>query len=142
MAGDSGGERSSLRILIVEDEFLIADYLSMVIEDAGHEVVAIASKGRDALTILEQDRSVDLVTLDLKIAGDMDGIELATQIRTARAVPFIFFTGSVEPGARQRCEALEPVAILQKPVDPTTLRRFLTDYGTNGSAAVRSSSAE
>lgn len=125
-------DRRRLRILIVEDELLIADYLSLIMEDAGHQIVAIATNGPAALDRLEQDPAVDLVTLDLKIAGSMSGLEVAARIRHTYGKPFVFFTGSVEPKVRSQCELLEPLVILQKPIDPGTLVQFLESYSRRG----------
>jgi CheY-like chemotaxis protein len=107
-----------VNVLIVEDEFLIADYIASLVEDAGHHVVAVASTAREALEQIFGGAAVDVVSLDVKIPGGMDGVELAAALRERGGPPFLFVTGSGEPATRARCVALSPIAILQKPIDP------------------------
>jgi CheY-like chemotaxis protein len=113
-------------VLVVEDEFLIADYLVAVLEDAGHRVAGTAATAEEALAILGSGLPVDVVSLDVKLPGAMDGIEIAERLRAAAGPPFFFVTGSGDPAFRARCEAVRPLAILQKPIDPNMLLRALT----------------
>jgi CheY-like chemotaxis protein len=122
MSGNHTGSRTRrLRILIVEDEILIADYIAMLLEDAGHEIAGTAVTANEALHLLRGGEGVDLVTLDVKLPGGMDGIELAEILKQRSGPPFLYITGSGDPVHRARCEATAPVAILQKPVRPETL---------------------
>lgn len=131
MAGDvQVTGRRSLSILIVEDELLIADYVAMIAEESGHTVVGMARAADDALRIIEdriiEDRGLpDLVTLDMKLAGPMDGIGLAQVVRERYSVPVLFMTGSAEQETRRRCERQNPVAILQKPFRAEALEQVL-----------------
>ncbi|WP_376094274.1 response regulator [Roseomonas sp. CCTCC AB2023176] len=118
-----------MRVLVVEDEFLIADYLAMLVEEAGHEVAGIAATAREALAILDSGVRVDVASLDVRIPGGMDGIELGEALRARGGPPFLFVTGSGEPATRRRCEALAPLAILQKPVNPPALIEALGRAG-------------
>lgn len=120
MPGDGAGRTRRLRILIVEDEVLIADYLAMLLEDAGHEIAGTAVTATEALEVLD-DTQVDLVTLDVRLPGGVDGIELAGILRERAGPPFLYITGSGDPAYRARCEATAPLAIVQKPVQPETL---------------------
>ncbi len=79
------------RILIVEDEKELASNLSEILEILGYEVAGIANNGHDALEFLEKT-SVDLVLMDIQIKGDVDGIDLAYQIREKFDLPIIFNT--------------------------------------------------
>jgi CheY-like chemotaxis protein len=115
-----------MRVLIVEDELLIADYLAMVIEDAGHEVAGMAATADEALQILECE-AVDVASLDVRLPGGMDGVELASVLLQRGGPPFLFVTGSGDPGIRARCEAAKPQAILQKPINPAVFVRTLAD---------------
>lgn len=121
--GSHAGHRP-LRVLVVEDELLIADYLGQVIEDAGHEVVGMASSVAEALRLLD-GAPVDLVSLDVKLPGGADGVDLAGMLRARGGPPFLFVTGSGDPACRARCEATGPLAILQKPVSPSALAAVL-----------------
>ncbi|MBL6456250.1 response regulator [Belnapia sp. T6] len=121
----AGALPAGLRVLIVEDEFLIADYLAMLLEEAGHQVVGTAATGEEALALLGGGVAADIVSLDVKLPGGMDGIGVAAWLRDRAGPPFLFVTGSGDPASRARCEAAGPLAILQKPVDPVALERVL-----------------
>ncbi len=108
-----------LRVLIVEDEALVADYIADVLEEAGHEVAGFAATGEKALQFLERDR-VDLAILDIKLKGSMTGIDVAHAARD-RAIPYLFISGSGEPPTRLAAEATGPLAFLQKPFNQEEL---------------------
>jgi len=112
-----------LRVLIVEDEALVADYIADVLEEAGHEVAGFAATGEKALEALARDR-VDLAILDIKLKGSMTGIDVAHAARD-RAIPYLFISGSGEPLTRQAAEATGPLAFLQKPFDQEELVSIL-----------------
>ncbi|MBP0447381.1 response regulator [Roseomonas sp. SSH11] len=109
----------------MEDEFLIADYLAMVLEDGGHEVVGMAGTAQEALDLLESGVTIDVVSLDVRLPGGMDGPELAALLRERGGPPFLFVTGSGDPLHRARCEAMSPLAILQKPIRPEAILNVL-----------------
>ncbi|NBJ11267.1 response regulator [Microvirga arsenatis] len=108
-----------LRVLIVEDETLVADYIADVVEEAGHEVAGFAATGEKALEALARDR-VDLAILDIKLKGSMTGIDVAHAARD-RAIPYLFISGSGEALTRQAAEATGPLAFLQKPFNQEEL---------------------
>jgi CheY-like chemotaxis protein len=114
-----------LKVLVVEDELLIADYLAMLFEEAGHEVAGTVANAEDALAMLGSGEGVDLVSLDVRLPGPMDGVELAGRLRARQGPPFLFITGSGDPDHRARCEAVHPLAILQKPVSAAALEGVL-----------------
>jgi CheY-like chemotaxis protein len=120
-----GGKAGGLKVLVVEDEFLIADYLATILEDGGHEVVGMAGTALEAVGIIDSGVTIDVVTLDVKLPGGMDGPELAAILRQRGGPPFLFVTGSGDPLHRARCEAMQPLAILQKPIYPETILTVL-----------------
>jgi len=79
------------KILIVEDELIIAKSLARQLKQLGYEVVGIASNGEQALELVEAT-SPDLIFMDVVIAGDMDGIETAKRIQRNRNLPIIYVT--------------------------------------------------
>jgi CheY-like chemotaxis protein len=102
-----------LRVLVVEDEWLVADYIVDVLEEAGHEVVATAATGEKALEYLERTL-IDIAILDVKLKGRLSGIDVAHAARM-RAIPHVFITGSGDPATRAAAEATTPIGFLQKP---------------------------
>ena len=73
---------SMCRILIVEDEALLAESLSQFLDFAGHQVVAVAADGASALREVAKERP-DLVLMDIRLGGGSDGIETARRMQAA-----------------------------------------------------------
>jgi CheY-like chemotaxis protein len=108
---------TKLRVLVVEDEVLIADYIALELEDAGHEVIGTPTTAAEALAILS-GQSPDLILCDISLKGDRDGIQLVDEMRSRGiASPHAFISGSGDPETRARAEATRPLAFLQKPFD-------------------------
>jgi DNA-binding NarL/FixJ family response regulator len=108
-------------VLVVEDEFLVADYICSVLEDAGYPVVGTAANAAEALALIAASRPA-LALLDIRLAGGDDGVILAGALRSALPnLAVVFVTGSGDPETRQRAAAVTPSAFLQKPVSPETL---------------------
>ena len=123
MPGQHSNVNGKLRVLVVEDEWLVADYILDVVEEAGHEVVAAVPTGVEALDHLEQ-KGIDVALLDIKLKGDMSGIDVAQAAR-ARGIPHVFITGSGDPATRTAAEATGPLGFLQKPFSPAGLMAVL-----------------
>lgn len=104
----------SLRILIVEDELLVAADLQEALERQGYEVPAAVRSGEAALQVLPAVRP-DLVLLDINLRGQLTGIETAARIRAALPVPFIFLTGLADRATLDQALAEHPAAYLVKP---------------------------
>jgi DNA-binding response OmpR family regulator len=85
-------ERSIRRILIVEDEPLVAFGNEVLLKDEGYEVVATVDTLADALAVIEAE-PLDLVLTDIRLNGDGDGIDVAQAAR-AKAIPVLFVTGN------------------------------------------------
>jgi CheY-like chemotaxis protein len=119
MSDQRSSLNGKLRVLVVEDEALVADYVADVVEEAGHEVAGFAATGEKALEYLVQDR-VDLAILDIKLKGSMSGIEVAHKARDC-AIPHVYISGSGDPSTRQAADATGPLAFLQKPFNQQTL---------------------
>ncbi len=108
------------RVLIVEDQALIALALAADLTAMGCEVVGRAASGEAAVEMARR-HSPDTVVMDVHLVGRMDGIEAAATIKAERAPRLIFVTAYAEGPDRKRMEALGPVAILAKPYHPNEL---------------------
>ncbi len=114
----------NLKILIVEDEVLTAIVMKKKLENAGYQVAQSVTTGEDAvLTVKEM--TIDIVLMDIRLAGEIDGIEAATKIQNLREIPIIFLTGYNDAETKKRANALEPLAILIKPVEMTDVVNIL-----------------
>jgi DNA-binding NtrC family response regulator len=125
---------TKLRVLVVEDEVLIADYIALELEDAGHEVIGTPTTAAEALSILEE-QSADLVLCDISLKGERDGIQLVDEMRSRGVTsPHAFISGSGDPDTKARAEATRPLAFLQKPFDYQKLTAVLAKVsGPTGS---------
>lgn len=106
---------SEIKILLVEDEFIIADNIRDKLEKLGYIVTAIVSSGIKALKEIETNRP-DLILMDINIKGDIDGIETAEQIKKRSAIPVIFLTAYSDAEVIERAQLTEPYGYLLKPL--------------------------
>ena len=118
----------ALRVLVIDDEFLIADYTTDILEEAGHVVVGTAASAEEALRVAAQ-HEIDLAVVDITLKGSMDGIELAHMLRE-QGLRHLFISGSGDPGTLQRAQATNPLAFLQKPFDSKRLLAVLKNLSS------------
>lgn len=104
----------AFRILIVEDELLVAADLQDSLERLGYEVPLAVRSGEMALQVLPQVQP-DLVLLDISLKGALSGIDTAAGIRAWRPVPFIFLTGQADRATLDAALAQGPAAYMVKP---------------------------
>lgn len=105
---------SKLKILIVEDELVIAEDLKEILEELGYEVCGIAISSREALALIDE-KSPDLALLDIQIKGGKDGIELAAEINENYHLPFIMLTSHADIHTINRAKEVNPYGYLVKP---------------------------
>ncbi|MBI1396153.1 MAG: diguanylate cyclase [Betaproteobacteria bacterium] len=115
---------SKARILIVEDEGVIALDIEHHLSVAGHNVVGIANSGEKALERAMTLRP-DLILMDIVIKGDMDGIETARRIRARLDVPILFLTAFSDEATIARAGTTAAHGYLLKPFRPDELRAAL-----------------
>ena len=114
----------SQRILIVEDEVMIAMYLELELKQAGYTACQRVVTGEDAVRIAQQE-SLDCIFMDIRLAGDLDGIEAAQQIHAQTNIPIIFVTGYPDKAVEERVKQLNPLGYFIKPVRMLTLKPLL-----------------
>ncbi|MDX5477073.1 LytR/AlgR family response regulator transcription factor [Fontibacter flavus] len=105
---------NKVRILIVEDELLIAEDLKDILEELGYEVCGIAVSAREAMVLIEE-KSPDLALLDIQIKGGRDGIQLAADINEQYHMPFIMLTSHADLQTLNRAKEVHPYGYLVKP---------------------------
>lgn len=111
---------SSKKILIVEDEFIIAMLIEKQITRLGFDVVAKVTSGDKAIEAVKS-HNVDLILMDIKIIGDMDGIETMHTIRKFSNVPVIYITGNSDPVTKLKAFETDPSGYIVKPIEMDTL---------------------
>ena len=108
------------KILIVEDERIIAADLSDRLRRMGYEPVGMAHRGDQAIAMAEALRP-DLVLMDIRLEGEMDGITAAREINRRFRIPSIFLSAYAEPATVERAKLAEPFGYLLKPFDDREL---------------------
>jgi len=113
------------RILIVEDERLIAIDLQRRLTRLGYTVVALAASGAEAI---QQALALhpDVVLMDIRLQGNMDGVEAAQHIHASVAIPVVFMTAYVDEVTQQRVRATSCWGCLYKPFTPHQVQSALT----------------
>lgn len=106
---------TKVKLLIVEDEILLATDIANKLSDNNYEVVGIADTAKKALDFLESHGDIDMVLLDIVIKGEFDGIELARFINQKHQVPFLFLTSHADNYIFERAKSVKPHAYLLKP---------------------------
>ena len=104
------------KIIIVEDQIIIAHELKMSLEMIGYEVLAIVSNAA-ALWVLLEEQCPDLILLDIKIDGPLDGVDIAHIINQKYKIPFLFLTANSDTATLQRVSHTSPAGFITKPFD-------------------------
>lgn len=113
------------RVLIVEDEAIVAMTLEALVEDFGLEACGSAATGIEAIELAKALRP-DLILMDVSLMGEMDGIEAARLARDAVGVRIVFVTAYGSGEIMDRIRSIHPDApVVPKPVDPSALRRAI-----------------
>ena len=112
------------RVLIVEDEILIAMDLKYILEDAGFKVLDTVTNASEAIEVIKTDIP-DLVILDVFINGELNGIELAEIIKQNYKIPFYFLTANTEAVMYDKLLMLGPLGVISKPFDEMNIIKQL-----------------
>lgn len=110
------------RVLIVEDEFLIALDIETALVDAGYTVVGVARNAERAVALAVGTQPL-LVIMDIRLAGTRDGIDAAIEIYRRSGIRCIFATAHGDRETMLRAESARPIGWLSKPYTTATLMR-------------------
>jgi CheY-like chemotaxis protein/DNA-directed RNA polymerase specialized sigma24 family protein len=122
-AMDEIDRQTRARILIIEDEPIIAMDIEMIVRDLGHDVVGVATTHREAVAEAQKHQP-GLVLADIQLADNSSGIEAVQEILTGMQVPVIFITAF--PERLLTGDRPEPAFLLTKPYQPATLRAAIS----------------
>jgi PAS domain S-box-containing protein len=109
------------KILVVEDEAIIAKDLKRRLENQGYDVSSVVPTGEDAIERAGKD-APDLVLMDIVLIGEIDGIEAAEQIRSRYDIPVIYVTAYADEKVLERAKLTEPFGYIIKPFEDRELR--------------------
>ncbi|MBR32640.1 MAG: hypothetical protein CMN77_15155 [Spirochaetaceae bacterium] len=102
------------RLLVVEDDRIVALDIQKKLQGLGYQVVAVTESGADTLECMKS-KSVDLVIMDVRIRGDMDGIDTALIVQKDFGVPVVYITGHADSPTLNRIQDSQPFGFLLKP---------------------------
>ena len=103
------------RLMLVDDEAIIATQLEELLTPLGYEVVGMASSGEEAVG-MAKDLKPDLILMDIVMPGELDGIAAAEKIKAELGIPVIFLTGYADKELIDRAKSLEPYGYVLKPL--------------------------
>ncbi len=115
---------SPIKILIVEDEMIIAANTSLQLTNLGYEVSGIVSRGEEALVHIEENLP-DIILLDIQLKGELDGIETAHQMQKQFDIPIIYVTSNVDDANFERAKKTKPYAFISKPFKKLDLQHAI-----------------
>jgi len=122
--GENG--QGPARILIVEDDFLIAMQTEAALTEAGFHVVGTATTAEEAVTLAKEERPF-LVVMDIRLASRRDGIDAAGELFRDLNIRCIFATAHDDPHTRKRAEPYAPLGWLAKPYTMASLVALVMD---------------
>ena len=115
---------TSARILVVEDEAIVALDLRKRLSSLGYEIIDVTARGENAVEIARKHRP-DLTLMDIRLRGEMDGIKAADIIRTELNLPVVYLTAHADDATVARARLTEPFGYILKPFDERELRTVI-----------------
>lgn len=116
--------QSKPKILMVEDDMIIAADISMQLSQLGYDIIGISTQAEDALKIVATNRP-DIILMDIILSGKMNGIEAALLILERHQIPVIFLTSNTDDATFNQALAAKPFAFIAKPFQAFDLERTL-----------------
>lgn len=114
----------NVKILIVEDEMVIAANISLQLVDLGYEVIGILPRGEEAVSHIKIELP-DIILMDISLKGNMDGIETAQCIQKQFSIPIIYLTANSDESHFNRAKETHPYAFISKPFKKLDLQRAI-----------------
>lgn len=115
---------TSIKILIVEDEMIIAANISLQLTMLGYEVIGIVPRAEDALSFVKQDQP-NIVLMDINLKGELDGIDTVKLIKEIQDVAVIYLTANADEVNFNRAKSTHPHAFISKPFKKLDLQRAI-----------------
>ena len=109
--------KKNTKIVIVENEAIIALELEEILKDLGYNVIANCLSGEEFLSMIDNKLSPDLVFMEIKLGGKLDGIETVKELKKKIDIPVIYLTHNSNTTIIERAKETKPAAFLLKPFD-------------------------
>ncbi len=115
---------TSIKILIVEDEMIIAANISLQLSTLGYDVTGIIPRGEEALTSIKQNQP-DILLMDISLKGELNGIETVQIMQTEYNIPVIYLTANADDLNFNQAKETNPYAFISKPFKKLDLQRAI-----------------
>ena len=112
------------RILIVEDDMIIAANISLQLSNAGYEITGVVPRGEEAVLHAKANKP-DIILMDINLRGALDGIATASKIQETHNVPIIYLTANSDEPTFFRAKTTHPYAFISKPFSNLDLQRTI-----------------
>lgn len=124
MKGCNKKMSKKLKILIVEDEAIPALHLKTIFSTFGYTVLEPVATGEEAVEIAERE-ALDVVLMDIRLEGKIDGVEAAKKILQLRDATIIFMTGYDQEDVMSRIETIDHAGYFMKPLNIERIKRIV-----------------
>ena len=111
---------AEIKIVMVEDDWIIAKEISLSLNDLGFDVIAHFDNGEEALKKIPELKP-DIVLLDIVLVGELSGIDTGRELKKQLGIPFIFITALADASTIEKAKLTQPYAYLVKPVTSESL---------------------
>ena len=112
---------ANTQIMIVEDEVIVAKNIEKRLKSLGYQVPVVTSTGEDALEKATA-ADIDLTLMDIRLAGEMDGITTAAALKSRFGIPVIYLTAYTDEPTLQRAKLTQPLGYIRKPFELIDLK--------------------
>jgi CheY-like chemotaxis protein len=123
------------KIMVVEDESIIALDLQIGLEEAGYTVISVVSSGEEAINRCA-DLEPDLLLMDIHLKGSLDGIETARHIQRGQDIPILFLSASIDDLTLKRAQGIHAAGYIAKPFDAQSISRNIAAVLTNNQSEI------
>ncbi len=104
------------KILVVEDDMILALVLKKNLEQLGHTVLEVQASGQGAIDAVSASKP-NLIIMDIKLMGSIDGIQTMIEIRKFSEIPVIYVSGNSDESVKLKAEATQSAEFMSKPID-------------------------
>ncbi len=116
---------STIKILIVEDNWMVSDQLAAELGDQGLEIVDQVEKGEEAIELISENNNIDLIIMDIDLAGQLNGFETVKEIHEIQEIPVIYLTQMPTEENLIKSTETANYGFLPKPFDLLTLTKAI-----------------
>ncbi len=110
------------KVLIVEDELIISLLIERMVNNLGHQVIEKVSSGEAAIKASRQ-YDIDIILMDIRLQGEIDGIEAMEKIREQQDIPVIYISGNTDKLHQDQIDSSDYIDFLSKPITFSELSR-------------------